>query len=342
MRSSNKAVRLLWLRPLLVVIAASVCLFSAYGQDRPDRTDQTNILRGIRAELRVTLRDASGGQVVAAPATVKLYRLGALADQQATRSGHVSFILPVLGDFTVAVAATGFKPEQRDVSVEVADVSEVDVNLTRDAASLESSAVPGRPVLAPKAQEAFNKGLEALGQNNTKEAEKRVAEAIKLAPGHPDVLYIQGVLFLRERKFPEAQEALEKATQIDPNHAQAFAALGMAFINEGKYDAAVPPLEKSAQLEPGNWETEWTLAQAYYRHEQFEQALKASQDALTKSNGKAPEIQLLVAESLVAVGRYEDSAQVLREYVKNHGDRPDAAKARRWLDRLRADGKIKG
>lgn len=337
---SSQVARSLRLRFFLALIGTVVCLLPAYGQDRPDGNDQ-NLVRGIRAELRVTLRDASG-QIVAAPATVKLYRLGALADQQSTRNGHTSFILPALGDYSVAVTATGFRPEQRDVSVQVAVVSEVDVNLTRDAASLESTAVPGRPVLAPKAQEAFNKALEALGQNNMKEAEKHVAEAMKLAPGHPDVLYIEGVLYLRERKFPEAQEALEKATQIDPNHAQAFAALGMAYLNEGKNDAAVPSLEKSAQLEPNNWETEWTLAQAYYRHEQYEEALKASRDALTKSNGKAPEIQLLVAESLVAVGRYEDSAQVLREYVKNHGDRPDAAKARRWLDRLRADGKIKG
>ena len=44
----------------------------------------------------------------------------------------------------------------------------------------------------------------------------------------------------------------------------------------------------------------------------------------------------------LAVSRYEDAAQTLRQYVKNHGDRPDAAKARRWLDRLKADGKIKG
>ena len=84
--------------------------------------------------------------------------------------------------------------------------------------------------------------------------------------------------------------------------------------------------------------TQWALAEAYYRHEQYNEALKNAQEALTKSNGKAPEIELLVAESLVAVSRYEDAGQVLRQYVKNHGDRPDAAKARKWLERLKADG----
>jgi Flp pilus assembly protein TadD len=340
MGGSNQNACLRGPRLFLALAGIALALVPARGQNRPDGTDQV-IFRGNRAELRVTLRD-SRGQIVAVPATVKLYRLGALSNQQITSNGHASFILPVLGDYSVAVTAAGFRPEQRDVSVQVAVEAEVDVNLTRDSTTAEAGLVPGRPVLAPKAKEAFDKGLQALSQNNMKEAEKRVAEAMRLAPGHPDVLYVQGVLYLRQRNWPRAESVLEKATQIDPNHAQAFAALGMAFVNEGKFDAAIAPLEKSLQLEPNNWETEWTLAQTYYRHQQYDLALKTSQEALAKSNGKAPEIALLVAESLVAVSRYEDAAQTLRQYVKNHGDRPDAEKARRWLDRLRADGKIKG
>ncbi len=66
-----------------------------------------------------------------------------------------------------------------------------------------------------------------------------------------------------------------------------------------------------------------------------------SQDALAGSNGKAPEIELLVAQSLTAVGRYEDAAQTLREFVSSHGDRREAATARKWLERLTASGKIR-
>jgi thioredoxin-like negative regulator of GroEL len=66
-----------------------------------------------------------------------------------------------------------------------------------------------------------------------------------------------------------------------------------------------------------------------------------SQEALAASNGKAPEIGLLVAQSLTAVGRYDDAAQMLREFVRDHADRHEAATARRWLERLTASGKIK-
>jgi hypothetical protein len=167
-------------------------LFFLPARAQRDANDQ-NVFRGNPAELRVTLRD-SKGQIVSVSATVKLYRMGALANQQITNNGHASFILPVLGDYSVAVLAAGFRPEQRDVSVQVAVESEIDINMVRDSIVPEGAPVAGRPVLAPKAQEAFNKGLEALGQNNMKEAEKRIGEAAKLAPGHPDVLYAQGVL----------------------------------------------------------------------------------------------------------------------------------------------------
>jgi hypothetical protein len=94
-------------------------------------------------------------------------------------------------------------------------------------------------------------------------------------------------------------------------------------------------------LDPGGaWETRWTLAKAYYRDARYDQALKMSQDALAASTGKAPEIELLVAQSLTAVGRYEDAAQTLREFLKDHGDRRGAATARKWLERLTASGKI--
>ena len=42
-----------------------------------------------------------------------------------------------------------------------------------------------------------------------------------------------------------------------------------------------------------------------------------------------------------ALGRYEDSALTLRDFLKDHADLPDAARAKRWLDRLEKDGKIR-
>jgi uncharacterized protein HemY len=321
---------------LLVGCVLSVSL-PARGQDS---SAETNMFRGDRPEIAVTVRDSSG-QEISAPAMVKIYKSGVPTDQGATRKGRVFFMLATTGEYTIAVSAAGYEAAQRDVSIPVALKSEVEIVLKRLPNSNETVGVPGKPVLAPKAQEAFDKGLQALGADKLKDADKYVGEAMRLAPGHPDVLYLQGVLDLKRRNFADAQGVLEKATQIDPTHARAFAALGMAFSDQGRYEEAIPPLQKSLELDPAiGWETNWSLAQAYYQRGKYEEAVKASQQALSKSNGKAPEIELLVAQSLTAVGQYDAAAQALRDFLKQHGDRPEAAKARRWLDRLVADGKV--
>jgi Flp pilus assembly protein TadD len=323
------------------LLATALCAFLWPLPGRcQDSSAESNLMRGDRAELAITVRD-NGGEPISAPAIVKVYRAGVLTDQGATRKGRAFFILNNLGDYAVEVAAPGYETVQKEVAVPVALKAEVDVYLKRVAGTNESTGVPGRPQLAPKAKEAFDKGLQALSADKLKDAEKYVGEAMQLAPGHPDVLYIQGVLDLKRRRWVDAQGTLEKATQIDPNHARAFAALGMALSNQGKYDAAIPPLERSLQLDAsGGWETHWALGKAYYQNARYDEALKMSQQALEASNGKAPEVDMLVAQSLVAVGHYEDAGRVLREFLKKHGDRPEAANARRWLERLTADGKI--
>jgi tetratricopeptide (TPR) repeat protein len=275
---------------------------------------------------------------------VKVFKEGMPTDQKEASHGRAFFILHSLGDYTVVVEANGYKSAQKDVSVPVGVKAEVDIYLQRLPSTNESTGVPGKPLLAPKAKEALDKSLQALSANKLSDAEKYVAEAMKLAPGHPDVLFVQGVLYLTQRHWAQAQDVLEKAAQMDPNNAHIFSALGMALTDQGKYEAAIPPLEKSLQLESGGadgWETHWALGKSYYHHQQYDQALKTSQLALTESNGKAPRIELLVAQSLTAVGRYDDAAETLREFLKRHGDLPEAATARRWLDGLTKNGKIR-
>jgi len=298
---------------------------------------EAKVFQGNGAEIAITVRDSSGDPIIA-PVAVKLYRNGTiLTGQGATTRGKMVFVVTTLGEFTVAVESAGYPSVQKEISVMAPERTQVDIYLRADSGLRSAAGMPGRPLLAPKAKDAFDKGLKALSADKIGSAEKYVSEAARLAPGHPDVLYVQGVLYLKQKNWAEAQAALEKATQIDPSHARAFAALGMAMSDQGKHDAAIAPLEKALQLDPSvGWETHWALAKAYYQHEQYEDALRASQLGLVESKGRAPEIALLVAQSLTAVGRYDDAAQTLREFVKEHGERPEAATAKRWLQKLEA------
>jgi len=305
-----------------------------------DSGDQGTVSRGDRAEISITVRTNSG-EVITAPASVKLYQNGMPTDQSSTSHGRAFFIPRTLGDFTIVAEAAGYKSAQKDVSLPLPVQVEVDIYLQRDLAPNETAGVPGKPILAPNAQEALSKGAQALREGKLDEAEKYLNKAAKLAPGNPDVLYVQGMLFMRQQNWASAQSVLQKSDQIEPNQPRVLAALGMAFLNEKKYEPAIPLLEKSIQLEPASgWQTDWALAKAYYSHEQYEQALKMAQQAQAASHTSVPQVELLLAQCLTAVGRYEDSAKVLREFLKSNTNTPEAATAQRWLAGLAADGKI--
>src|SRR6266566_2355673 len=300
------------------ILSGLLCLLvfaaPAFCQDRS--ADQGGI-RGNRAEVAITIKEGSS-QLTGPLVTVKLYYLGALTEQMTTSKGRVVFILNRLGDYTITADAVGYRPGQREISIPVAVEAEEEIVLQRDSAP-EALGVAARPLLAPKAKEAMDRALQALNDNKLDEADKFLDITAKLAPNHPDVLYLQGVIFLRRNQSEKAQPVLEKATQIDPKNAHAFSALGMAFVNESRY----------------------TLAKAFYHQEQFDHALKESQLALAQSHGTEPAIELLLAQTQTAVGKYEDSAETLRNFLKNHPKDKGAATARRWLDRLAADGKIR-
>jgi len=302
--------------------------------------DQGTLSRGDRAEIAVAVRDSSG-QLITVSATIKLYKNGSPIDQSSTSRGRAFFVPRTLGDFSIMVEAAGYKSAQKDVSLSIPVKTEVDIYLQQDSVSNVSVGIPGKPLLAPKAKEALVKGLHALAENKLDDAQKHVSEATKLAPGHPEVLYVQGMLYMKRSSWAQAQTVLEKSAQLEPDQARVLAALGMALCNQKKYEAAIPVLEKSLQLEPvASWESQWALAKSYYFQQQYPQALKMAEQARAASHGSAPQTELLLAQCLTAVGRYEDSARLLHEFLKNNTGTPDAATAQRWLDGLAANGKI--
>lgn len=310
-------------------------LTCAYAQDS---SSDNSTLRTDRPEISLTVR-TTAGEVITTAGTAKLLRDGVPAGDAGLSHGRAFFGSLPLGDYTLVVEATGYKSAQRDVNLSVAMRYEVDANLQKEGVET-GDAASAKPLLAPKAKEALDKALKALGSNKLPEAQKHLDEAVRLAPNHPDVLYAQGVLYIQQKNWAQAQSVLEKASQMDPTSGRAFSALGMAFVDDGKYDAAIAPLEKSVQLNSGTWETHWALGKAYYHQQHYDQALATSQLAWTESKGKAPQIELLVAQTLTAVGKYEDAAQALRDFLKHYSDRPEAATARRWLDGLASNGKI--
>jgi len=133
--------------------------------------------------------------------------------------------------------------------------------------------------------------------------------------GHPDVWYVQGVLCLDNRNWAQAQTHW-KGHAARSSHARLLRHWGWHFA-----------IRRNMRRRSRRWRSRcnwtlpvvgdrWTLCESVLPARQYDEALKMSQEALAGSNGKAPEIELLVAQALTSVGRYEDAAQVLREFLR--------------------------
>ncbi len=279
---------------------------------------------------------APTGEPLSVPAIVQLFTYDGTPRGRATAQGNAPVVFPNLrpGGYYVEVQAPGFQTTREEASVIVPIPTEVQLYLRPEPSGVPSATPAGPPILAPKARKEVDQGLDALRGNNLKEAQKRLDRAAELAPGHPDVFYLLGVLYVRLNDLTRARSALEKATQLDPNHARALAALGTVLSNQGEYAAAIPILEKAVVLNDHAWETEWTLASAEYHQRQFEQGRAHAQQALKAAQGKAPEIQLLLAQALAALGQREKAVQELESFLRSHPEHAKAPLARRWLARL--------
>lgn len=326
------------MRMVLACAALGICAVSDGVGQVQDRSADVGGFRGNRAELTITIKEGSS-QLIGPLVTVKVFRRGALTGQMTTNRGRAVFTLNDLGDYVITADAPGFRSAQKEISVPIAVATVEDIVLQRDSKN-EALGVDARPLLAPKAKESMDRAVQALKENKLDQAEESLDEAAKLAPNHPDILYLQGVVFLRRNQPGKARGFLEKAAQVDPKNARILGALGMAFVNENRFDLAVAPLQRSAELEPDRWDTHYALAKAFYNQQQFEVALQQAQQALGQSRGAEPAIELLVAQTQTAVGKFEDSAETLRTFLRLHPDDKGAATARRWLERLIADGKV--
>ncbi len=92
------------------------------------------------------------------------------------------FILTSLGEYTIQVEAAGYKVGQSNISLHMAVKSEVEVRLERDTPTNVSPGPVGESILAPKAREALNKGLQAIRDDKLEEAGRALDQAMKLAP----------------------------------------------------------------------------------------------------------------------------------------------------------------
>lgn len=291
----------------------------------------------LLGKVIVSVREA-GGARISSPVWIRLTSSDASLIQRAANGEDGSRIIfedVPIGEYNVEVRAPGYLTATSEASLPMANVIAyvfVDMRLENGAAAPGSKGGP--PVMAPKARKELDQAGQALRANNLKAAQDHLDLAKKLAPGHPDVHYLQGLIYLEQQNAVEARKSLETAVSLYPAHAGALASLGVALYRLGNFADAASSLDKAIELSPLTWQSHRALAMCQIRLHDYEKARAQAERALETAGNKAPELHVLLARILIAVKEREKARNELQSFIAGNPDSPEFPEAQRLLTSL--------
>ena len=197
---------------------------------------------------------------------------------------------------------------------------------------------PARPaagaILAPKAQKELQKATAALEADDLAGAQQHLERAYKMAPAHPDVNYLLGVLCTKRNDRAQAKTYLQKVISLNPQHSSALAMLATLLQQEGKYAEAIPLLEQALRLKPEAWEVNWSLATALLRERQWEKAKSHAERALELGGAPAAPVHLLLARILAELQQRGHALKQIDKFLKYYTSHAATGVARQMREEL--------
>ena len=180
------------------------------------------------------------------------------------------------------------------------------------------------------------------------DAEQAIQEALKLSPNPEDqeyVLYVQGSIYEREKKYEQAEQTFKKVLDADPLNASASNYLGYMLADRGvRLDESVKYIQKALELEPKNGAYLDSLGWAYFKMGRYDLAQPPLESAASLIQND-PTIHEHLGNLYLHMGK---TAQAQEEWQRALKEWPDAASSdfdaeqakelQKQLDDLKAHG----
>src|SRR5439155_20096781 len=192
--------------------------------------------------------------------------------------------------------------------------------------------------LQARIQGHYQRGQEALQQNQYEEAAKEFLEILRLDPKLAEAHANLGVVYYTQGKYSEASHSFREALKLKPSLSKAEHFLGMSEAKSGRLPEALPILEKAFK-NPADYEwrqqTGLLLIEIYSARMELDKALDILR-TLQKSYPSSPEVLYIAyrihselgAKAVSGLVRADpDSArlhQVTAELLESEGDFPRA------------------
>ncbi|MFB3814787.1 MAG: tetratricopeptide repeat protein [Terriglobales bacterium] len=324
----------------MMVITASLLSTSAWAQRYPmfdpegPVRDPISAMQGGPIQLRGRVTFGSR------PASGALIRLQDPRNGMLIRSAQTGddgmFTLPsVEPGLYLLTTYLGLQQVQEQIQVNAMQ-SDIEVRFASDVQPGGSPLVSAAELRIPdKARDALQDARHAMSKHDNAKAQRKIADALKIAPKFAAALTLRAVLALAGGNQAQAIQDLDRAIRDDPYYPEAYFMMGAAYNDMKQYRDAQRSLEQGMRLNPVAWQGHFEMSRSLLGLGDAAAALREAEAAIKTAPPNFAEVHLARGAALLQLQRYGESATELEAYLKKRPDGSAAPQARQVLAQVR-------
>jgi tetratricopeptide (TPR) repeat protein len=288
------------------------------------------------SSLAVQVR-APNGSTLDTLAVVTLCNLSGQTITSKTTFGSQAVFTPLnKGQYTINVEAAGYTKAQAEAQIISSHGQQlVIVTLQPDSGAGITYTAPVGVVLSPKAQKESGKGVEALQANKFDEAVKHLEAAHHLAPNHPDVSYMLGMVYEKKGDFVTARKCWDEALRAYPKHLSSLLASGDVALRQDDIAGGRKYLDQAVDVAPNSWRAHSLLANALLRQHSYAEAVTHAERAMELGKGQANSSLLILGQALAAERQNDQAIAALKDYLASKPPEQQAQAVEKLIVRLK-------
>jgi tetratricopeptide (TPR) repeat protein len=285
--------------------------------------------------ISVQVRGADGSKLSSMAIVNLSNSIGKLVRSQTTFGSQTVFQVGA-GAYVVEVEAFGYEKVRLQTEVSSASPHQVVVvTLKPDSAGGLNYVTAAGVALSPKAQKELAKAVESFQANRFDEAIRRLDTAHQLAPTHPDIIYLLGMVYEKKNDFASARKYWDEALQADPRHVSSLLACGDMLLRRDDVAGARKYLDKAVEAAPNSWRAHSLLATALLRQNSYAEAVTHAERAMDLGKGQASSALLILGQALAAERQNDQAIAALKDYLASKPPDQQAQAVQKLIARLK-------
>ncbi len=296
--------------------------------------------RGLTVTVDGRVVRAGDGTNVAGARVILTDNRGAIRGVVYTRDGG-SFQFPQVnpGRYSLTVWHQDYAEYTETLDLMLSPVTGLQIMLVPRALPPETlqSTVPVWALQIPrKAEQEFDRGLQAMERGDTKRALRFMQKAVQVYPDFATAHAALGNAYQKLTQPENAKKAYEKAVAIDDTLYSAWLGLGTLALAAHRHAEAEQHLRRACSLRPGHWPAWYQLAELYAETGDAPHTEESVRHAW-EMHASMPRLHILLINALVMQEKYLESLATMEAFLAAFPDDPLAREVARKHDLLRAE-----